>query len=73
MLLMCDFLIPVLSHDITTIDGERFTGLNVRIFNPIEFFTEIPLRCLGQKCLLFKERHLYSQENFLKTMKNANI
>ena len=65
---------------IITIDGERFAGLNVRVFNPIEVLAEIFLHCLGQKCLLFsiiKERHLNSQENFrsilLKTMKNANV
>ena len=56
-----------------TVDGERFAGPNVRIFNPTEVFAEILSRCLGQKCLLFsmiKERHLYSQENFHGTLEN---
>ena len=46
-----------------TIDGEKFAGLNVHFFNPIEVFAEIFSLCLGQKSLLFstiKERHLYS-------------
>ena len=58
---------------IATIDGERFAGLNVRVFNSIEVFTEILSCCLGQKCLLFsiiKERHLYSWENFCGTLEN---
>ena len=64
---------------IATIDGERFAGLNVHVFNPIEVFTEILSCCLGQKCLLFiiiKERHLYSWENFCDTLENhenANV
>ena len=59
-----------------TIDGERFAGLNVHVFNPIEVFVEILLRCLGQKCLLFsiiKERYLYSQGNFHDTLENREI
>ena len=61
------------------VDGERFAGLNVYVFNPIEVFVEILLHCLDQKCLLFsiiKERHLYSRKIFairLKTVKNANV
>ena len=62
--------------DFVTADGERFAGLNVRIFNPIEVFADILLHCLGgQKCLLFsiiKESHLYLRESFavlLKTVK----
>ena len=56
-----------------TIDKEKFTGLNVHFFNPIEVFTEILSRCFGQKSLLFstiKERHLYSWENFRSTLEN---
>ena len=59
--------------DIVTVNGERFAGLNVRVFNTIEVFVEILLRCLGRKCLLFsiiKDRHLYSQENFHGTLEN---
>ena len=62
-----------------TIDGKRFTGLNVHVFNPTEVFTEILSCCLGQKCLLFsiiKERYLYSWEIFcgtLETVKNAKV
>ena len=44
------------------IDEERFAGLNVCVFNPIEVFMEILSRCHSQKCLLFsiiKERCLY--------------
>ena len=56
-----------------TVDGERFAGLNVHIFNPIEVFAEILSRCLGQKCLLLsliKERHVYSQKIFCSTLEN---
>ena len=40
---------------------ERFAGLNINGFNPIEVFAEIFSCFLGQKCLLFsiiKEKHL---------------
>ena len=53
---------------------EKFTGLNVYVFNPIEVFAEILSRCHGQKCLLFNiiiERHLYSWENFRGTLENC--
>ena len=53
---------------------ERFTGLNIYVFNPIEIFLEIFLCCLGQKYLLFsinKERCLYSQKNFRGTLVNC--
>ena len=56
-----------------TVDGERFAGLNVRVFNPIEVFAEILLCCLDQKCLLFsiiKERQLYSRTNSRGTLEN---
>ena len=56
-----------------TVDGEKFAGLNVPVFNPIEVFVEILSCCLGQKCLLFsiiKERHLYSWENFRGILEN---
>ena len=60
-------------HTHNTVDGEKFTGLNVPIFNPIEVFMEILSCCLGQKCLLFsiiKERHLYSWEIFCGILEN---
>ena len=56
------------------VDGERFAGLNVHVFNPIEVFVEMCLCCLVQKCILFiiiKERHLYSKENFQGILKNC--
>ena len=56
-----------------TVDGERFGGLNVRVFNLTEVFTEIFSRFLGKKCLLFsisKERRLYSWEKFRGTLEN---
>ena len=56
---------------ICIVDVERFAGLNVRSFNPIEVFTEILLRCLHQKCLLFgitKEGCLYSWEKVRGTL-----
>ena len=56
-----------------TVDKERFAGLNVHIFNPIEVFAEIYLCCLSQKCLLFsiiKENSLYSWENVCTTLEN---
>ena len=36
-----------------TVDGEKFTGLNIHGFSAIKVFTEILLRCLGHKCLLY--------------------
>ena len=63
----------------STVDGERFAGLNIHGFSAIEVFTEIFLRCLGHKSLLFsinKVRQLYSRKNFavlLKTVKNAKV
>ena len=53
-------------------DLERFAGLNVCSFNPIEFFVEILSCCLGQKCLLvsiIKERPLYLWKNLAVLMK----
>ena len=47
---------------------ERFAGLNVHGFNAGEVFAEILLCCLGQKCLLFRERHLNSLKNFHTTL-----
>ena len=61
------------SYKVRTVDGERFAGLKVCIFNPIEVFTETLSRFLDQKYLLFsiiKERHLYSRENFHGTLEN---
>ena len=57
----------------STIDKEKFTGLNIYGFNPIE---EIFLYCLGQKSLLIlfsviKERLLYSWEDFHNTLENC--
>ena len=34
---MCDFLIPMLSHDITIVDRERFTGLMFAFSTPLKF------------------------------------
>ena len=56
-----------------TVDGERFTGLNIRGFSAIKVFAEILLHCLGHKCSLFstiKERHLYSWKYFHSTPEN---
>ena len=50
-----------------TVHGEKFAGLNVPVFNPIEVFVEILLCCLGQKCLLIsiiKERHFIFMGKF---------
>ena len=44
-----------------TVYVERFAGVNVRGFNPIEVFVKIPSKCLLE-CLLFsiiKERRAY--------------
>ena len=36
----------------TTVDGERFAGLNIRGFNAIEVFAEIFSRCLDhEQCI----------------------
>ena len=56
-----------------TVGMERFAGLNIRGFNPIDLFTEILSRCLGHKCSSFsiiKERCLYSWKTFCYTLKN---
>ena len=63
-----------------TVDGERFTGLNIRGFSAIKVFTEILSCCLGHKCSLFsttKVRCLYSWKNvrgiLLETVKNVKV
>ena len=59
-----------------TVDMERFAGLNICGFNPIEILAEILLCCIGQKCLLFsiiKVRCLYSQEKFDGTLENCEM
>ena len=38
----------------TTVDMERFTGLNIHGFSHMKFFTEILSRCIGHQCLLPK-------------------
>ena len=50
---------------------ERFAGLNIRSFNPIEAFMEVLSHSLGQKCLLFRERCLHSWNNFCDTFENC--
>ena len=54
----------------TTVNGEKFAGLNIHSFSPMEFFVGILSWCLGQKCLLFNITK-YSQENFRGTLKNC--
>ena len=57
-----------------TVDMERFAGLNICGFNPIEILAETLLCCVGQKCLLFsiiKVSCLYSQEKFDGTLENC--
>ena len=52
---------------------EKFAGLDVCGFNPIEIFAEILSRFLGKKCLLFsviKERCLCSWKNFHGTLED---
>ena len=59
-----------------TINGEKFTGLNIHSFSPMKLFTEILSQCLGQQCLVFNYSYKYSQENFavlLKTVKTVNV
>ena len=70
---MVKSIYQVTINKVGTVDGERFTGLNIRGFSAIEVFMEIVLRCLGHKCSLFstiKERRLYSWKNFRGTPKN---
>ena len=60
-------------HIITTVDGGRFAGLNIRGFSAIEVFVEIFSHCLGHKYSIFsinKERYLYSRKNFHGTPEN---
>ena len=57
----------------TTVDEERFAGLNIHGFSAIKVFAEIFSHCLGHKYSLFsinKERHLYSQKNVRGTPEN---
>ena len=67
------------SLSIYTVDGERFTELNICGFIAIEVFTETFSCCLGHKCSLFstiKEKCLYSQKTFVvlqKTVKNTKV
>ena len=42
-----------------TVDMERFAGLNVHGFNPIEVFTEIFLRYHDYKCLFCSHRKTF--------------
>ena len=50
------------TFQLNTVDVEKFTGLNIRGFNPIEVSVEMLSCGLGEKCLLFstciiKERY----------------
>ena len=62
-----------------TVDGERFTGLNIHGCSTIKVLTKILSRCLGHKYSLFriiKERHYIHGKTFmvvLKTVKNAKV
>ena len=60
-----------------TIDGERFTGLNICGFSAIEVFTEILSRCLGHKYLVQLKRGTYIHGKtfavLLKTVKNMKV
>ena len=38
-----------INPEVYTVDGERFTGLNIRSFSAIEVFAEIFLHCLSHK------------------------
>ena len=60
-------------HIYYTVDGKRFTGVNIRGFSAIEVFMEILSRSLGHKCSLFstiKERCLNLRKNFYGTPEN---
>ena len=62
-----------LTHLYETVDGERFSGVNIHSFSIIKVFMEIFLHCLGHKYSLFsiiKERRLYSWKNFHITPEN---
>ena len=54
---------------IDTVDVQRLTELNIYSFNPTEVLTEILLHFLGQKCLLFREVLIFT-ENFRGTLEN---
>ena len=59
---------------VTTIDVERFAGLNICSFSLIKVFVEIFSHCLGQNYSLFsiiKEKCLYSWKNFHCTLENC--
>ena len=67
------FWIPQGCKESVTVDGERFTGLNIHGFSIIKVFVEIFSHCLGHKYSLFsinKEMHLYSRKNFHGTLEN---
>ena len=36
----------------STVNLERFAGLNIHGFNSMKFFAEIILQCIGHQCLL---------------------
>ena len=44
---MVKSIYQVTINKVGTVDGERFTGLNIRGFSAIEVFMEIVLHCLG--------------------------
>ena len=44
------------NHIETTINVERFAGVNIRGFSPMKFFAEILSRCIGHQCLLLTYR-----------------
>ena len=59
-----------------TVEVEKFTGLNLRGFNPTEVFAEILSCCLSQKCLLLKSDAYIHGKTFtvlLKTTKTMKV
>ena len=63
----------------STVDVERFAGLNFHSFNPTGVLVEILLHCLGQRCLLFsiiKKGAYIHRKTFaapLKTVKTTKV
>ena len=54
----------------TTINGERFTGINIRSSSPMNFFMGTLLWCLASS-VYYLTIAKYLQENFCGTLKNC--
>ena len=70
---MCDFLIPMLSLDITTIDRETFAGLMFAFSTPLKFSQKYFRVALARSAYYLKKGTYIHRKFFLKTVKNTNV